>query len=143
MQNHYNLIYREEEREMLPALPRPGHRASSRGARWPAGGWPATGTQAARPARGTDAIGRPDVHRRRRRASWSAVARGAEARGLPRAQVALAWVLQQQAVTAPIVGATKPGHVEDAVAALDVELDEDEVAALEKPYVPHPVLGHE
>ena len=66
-----------------------------------------------------------------------------KARGLAPAQVALAWVLQREAVTAPIVGATKPGHVEDAVAALDVELDEDEVAALEAPYVAHPVLGHE
>ena len=72
-----------------------------------------------------------------------AVADVAKARGLPPAQVALAWVLHREAVTAPIVGATKPGHVEDAVAALDVELDDDEVAALEAPYVPHPVLGHE
>jgi aryl-alcohol dehydrogenase-like predicted oxidoreductase len=52
-------------------------------------------------------------------------------------------MLQREAVTAPIVGATKPGHVEDAVAALEVELGEDEVAALEAPYVAHPVLGHE
>jgi len=72
-----------------------------------------------------------------------AVADVAKARGLRPAQVALAWVLQRKAVTAPIIGATKPGHVEDAIAALDVELDEDEVASLEAPYVPHPVLGHE
>ena len=72
-----------------------------------------------------------------------AVADVAKARGLPPAQVALAWMLHKTAVTAPIVGATKPGHVEDAIAAVDVELSEDEIAALEAPYVPHPVLGHE
>lgn len=71
-----------------------------------------------------------------------AVGAVAEARGLPRAQIALAWMLHKPAITAPIVGATKPGHIADAVAAVDVSLSEDEVAALEKPYVPHPVLGH-
>jgi aryl-alcohol dehydrogenase-like predicted oxidoreductase len=72
-----------------------------------------------------------------------AVADVAKARGLPLAQVALAWMLHQDAITAPIVGATKPGHVEDAVAAVDIELSDDEIAALEAPYVPHPVLGHQ
>jgi aryl-alcohol dehydrogenase-like predicted oxidoreductase len=71
-----------------------------------------------------------------------AVADVAKARGLPLAQVALAWMLHQDAITAPIVGATKPGHIEDAVAAVDIELSDDEIAALEAPYVPHPVLGH-
>ena len=71
-----------------------------------------------------------------------AVADVAKARGLPLAQVALAWMLHKDAVTAPIVGATKPGHIEDAVAAVDVELTDEEIAALEAPYVPHPVLGH-
>ena len=66
----------------------------------------------------------------------------AEARGLPPAQVALAWLLHQPVLTAPIVGATKPGHIEDAVAAVDIELSDEEIAALEAPYVPHPVLGH-
>lgn len=70
-----------------------------------------------------------------------AVAAIAAARGLPRAQVALAWVLRTPGITAPIVGATRPGHLEDAVAALSVTLTDDEVAALEAPYVPHPVLG--
>ena len=72
-----------------------------------------------------------------------AVAACRSPRGLPPAQVALAWLLHKEAVTAPIVGATKPGHVEDAVAAVDVELTDDEIAALEAPYVPHPVLGHQ
>ncbi|MCU1661356.1 MAG: aldo/keto reductase [Pseudonocardia sp.] len=72
-----------------------------------------------------------------------AVAEVAKARDLPLAHVALAWMLHNEAVTAPIVGATKPGHVEDAVAAVVVTLSVDEIAALEAPYVPHPVLGHQ
>jgi 1-deoxyxylulose-5-phosphate synthase len=65
----------------------------------------------------------------------------AEKRGVPRAQVALAWLLAQPAVTAPIVGASKPHHLQDAVAALSLHLDPQEVKALEEPYTPHPVLG--
>ena len=64
------------------------------------------------------------------------------ARGLPRAQIALAWLLHKPAVTAPIVGASKPQHLEDAVAALSVTLSDDEIAALEAPYVAHAVAGH-
>ena len=66
----------------------------------------------------------------------------ADERGLPPAQIALAWLLARPGVTAPIVGATKLGHIEDAVAAVDVTLSEDEMARLEAPYRPHPVLGH-
>lgn len=62
-------------------------------------------------------------------------------RGVPRAQVALAWLLAKPGVTAPIVGASKPHHLEDAVAALSVKLSPEEIAALEEPYLPHPVLG--
>ena len=65
----------------------------------------------------------------------------AEKRGVPRAQVALAWVLQKPVVTAPIVGASKPRHLDDAVAALSLKLTLEEIAALEGPYVPHPVVG--
>ncbi len=65
----------------------------------------------------------------------------AEARSLPRAQVALAWLLQKPGVTAPIIGATKPHHLEDAIAALSVKLSPEDVTALEEPYVPHPILG--
>ena len=64
-------------------------------------------------------------------------------RGAPSAQVALAWLLSRPAVTAPIVGATKVGHVEDALAAAELELTPDEIARLEEPYVPHAVSGHE
>jgi len=75
------------------------------------------------------------------RAVVEAVAAIAAARGVPRAQVALAWVAQKSPVTVPIVGASKPGHLDDAVAALDLALTPDEMAALEKPYVPHAVVG--
>jgi aryl-alcohol dehydrogenase-like predicted oxidoreductase len=70
------------------------------------------------------------------------VAEVATERGVPAAQVALAWLLQKQGVTAPIVGATRPGHLADALAAETLTLEESEVARLEEPYVPHPVLGH-
>jgi aryl-alcohol dehydrogenase-like predicted oxidoreductase len=65
----------------------------------------------------------------------------AEQRAVPRAQVALAWLLAKPGLTAPIVGASKPHHLEDAAAALSVRLTEEEIAALEEPYIPHPVLG--
>jgi aryl-alcohol dehydrogenase-like predicted oxidoreductase len=67
----------------------------------------------------------------------------AEARGITRAQIALAWLLHQPAVTAPIVGATKPHHLEEAVGAVAIKLSEAEIEALEAPYVPHPVVGFE
>jgi aryl-alcohol dehydrogenase-like predicted oxidoreductase len=71
-----------------------------------------------------------------------AVAKVAAGRGIPRAQVALAWVLQKPGVTSPIIGATKLSHLDDAVAAVDVKLTAEEVAALEADYVPHAVAGH-
>ena len=70
------------------------------------------------------------------------VAELAEARGLPMAQIALAWLLSRPGVTAPIIGASKSHHVDDAVAAVELELTDDEIARLEEPYEPHPVLGH-
>lgn len=66
----------------------------------------------------------------------------ASARGNPSAQVALAWLLHKPGVTAPIVGATKLGHLEDALAAEQLRLNQDEIARLEEPYVPHPIAGH-
>ena len=65
----------------------------------------------------------------------------AKARGVPRAQVALAWLLQKKGVTAPIVGASKPHHLDDAVAALSLNLSAEEIVKLEAPYVPHPMVG--
>jgi 1-deoxyxylulose-5-phosphate synthase len=141
MQDHYNLIYREEEREMHPLCLDQGVGVIP----WSplARGRLARGPQAAGTTRaGTDSIANR-MYTDADDAVVQAVADVAKARGLPPARVALAWMLQREAVTAPIVGATKPGHVEDAVAALEVELGEGEVAALEAPYVAHPVLGHE
>jgi 1-deoxyxylulose-5-phosphate synthase len=140
MQDHYNLIYREEEREMHPLCLDQGvgvipwsPLARGRLARLPE---ERTTTRA-----GSDPIA-DNMYTEADDAVVRAVADVAKARELPLAQVALAWMLHKEAVTAPIVGATKPGHIEDAVAAVDVELSDEEIAALEAPYVPHPVLGH-
>ena len=143
MQNHYNLMYREEEREMLPLCQSEGigvipwsPLARGRLTR----DWDATTERAAK-----DQYGRTlyDASVEADRAVAEAVARVAAQRGLPRAQIALAWLLHQPAVTSPIVGASKPGHLEDAVAALSVKLTSEELAALETPYVPHAIAGHQ
>jgi 1-deoxyxylulose-5-phosphate synthase len=143
MQNHYNLLYREEEREMLPLCRAEGigvlpwsPLARGRLAReWQEG--------AATRREETDVYGKT-LYGGTEEADRQVIDRVGElaaARGLPRAQVALAWLLQKPEVTAPIVGATKPNHLEDAVAALSVKLSPEEAAALEAPYVPHPVAG--
>ena len=142
MQNYVNLLYREEEREMLPLC-----RAEGIGViPWsPLARGRLTRDWDAHSARSeTDEFGRSlyaktaDADRK----VVEAVHSVAERRGVPRAQVALAWVLRKSEVTAPIVGATKLQHLEDAVAALSIELSADDVAALEAPYVPHGVVGH-
>jgi 1-deoxyxylulose-5-phosphate synthase len=141
MQDHYNLIYREEEREMHPLCLDQGvgvipwsPLARGRLARLP--------EERTTVRSGSDPIG-DNLYSESDDAVVHAVADVAKARDLPLAQVGLAWMLHQEAVSAPIVGATKPGHVEDAVAAVDVDLSDEEIAALEAPYVPHPVLGHQ
>jgi 1-deoxyxylulose-5-phosphate synthase len=141
MQNYVNLLYREEEREMLPLCQEEkigvipwSPLARGRLTR----DWDETSERSR-----TDEFGKM-LYSTTAEADRKVVERVAEVaaeRGIPRAQVALAWVLQKQPVTAPIVGATKPHHLEDAVAALSVKLTQDEVAQLEQPYVPHPVLG--
>jgi aryl-alcohol dehydrogenase-like predicted oxidoreductase len=140
MQNHYNLLYREEEREMLPLcadqgvgvipwsplargrLTRDWDESSERGA--------------------TDGYAER-LYQEGDREIVEAVARIAERRGLPRAQIALAWVSQNPAVTAPILGATKPQHLDDALASLSVRLTAEETAELQAPYRPHEVSGIE
>ena len=141
MQDHYNLLYREEEREMHPLCLDQGvgvipwsPLARGRLAKLPD---QRTTTRSSSDPIADRMYGEADD------AVVRAVGEVAQARDLPMAQVGLAWMLAKEAVTAPIVGATKPGHVEDAVAAVDVELSDDEIAALEAAYVPHPVLGHE
>jgi aryl-alcohol dehydrogenase-like predicted oxidoreductase len=143
MQNHYNLLYREEEREMIPqcidqgvgVIPwSPLARGVLAGSR--------TRTGERRTTRSnTDSF----VDTLYNEADFDVVDRVGEVaaeRGVPPAQVALAWLLHRPGVTAPIVGATRLGHVEDALAAEQLELSEEEMRRLEEPYVPHPVLGH-
>jgi 1-deoxyxylulose-5-phosphate synthase len=141
MQNYYNLLYREEEREMMPLCAAEGigvlpwsPLARGRLAR----DWDETSYR-----KETDEFGKKlyahtaDPDRR----AVERVAAIARRRGISRAQVALAWVLQKPFVTAPIVGASKLEHLDDAVAAQNVQLTRKEMAALEEPYVPHPVAG--
>lgn len=142
MQNHYNLIYREEEREMLGLCMSEGigvlpwsPLARGRLAR------PYEQDQATERAQ-TDEFGKNLYHYDAAdRVVIDRVGEVAAARGVSRAQVALAWLLSRPAVTAPIIGASKPGHLEDAGAALALHLLPDEVARLEEPYVPHRVAG--
>ena len=144
MQNHYNLLYREEEREMIPqcidqgvgVIPwsplargvlagnrtRSGERRTTRSSTDPFGD-----SLYALPS-DFDVVDRADEV--------------AAARGLPTAQIALAWLLQRPGVSAPIIGATKLAHLTDALAAEEIELSETEIHQLEEPYLPHPVLGH-
>jgi 1-deoxyxylulose-5-phosphate synthase len=138
MQNHYNLLYREEEREMLPLCLDQGIGVIP----WsPLARGKLTRDWDETTNRGdTDAFGK-SLYREQDRAIVERVAEVAAARGIPRAQVALAWVSRHPAVDAPIVGATKPGHLTDAIASLDVDLTDDEVARLEEPYRPHEVAG--
>ncbi len=145
MQNHYNLVYREEEREMLPLcqaegigiLPwsplARGFLAGNR-SRTPGG----SGTVRER----TDDLAGRLYFQDDDFTVVERVSEVARARGVPSAQVALAWLLAQPAVTAPIVGATKMTHLEDAAAALALTLTREELAALAAPYRPHEVLGH-
>jgi 1-deoxyxylulose-5-phosphate synthase len=143
MQNHYNLIYREEEREMMSLCLAEGIGVIP----WS----PLARGKLARPwedapttSRGeTDEFGKT-LYRSMVDSDRKVVERVGEiatARGVPRAQVALAWMLQKSAVTSPIIGATKTNHLEDAVAALSVKLTAEEMTRLEQPYVPHPVAG--
>jgi len=143
MQNYYNLVYREEEREMIPLLRDQGVASIP---------WSplARGLLAGSRERG-------DIRNTVRAKSdlyadalyteadfdvVDAVKAVAAERGLPPARIALAWLLSKPVVTAPIVGATKLGHLDDAIAAVDVKLSDDEVARLEAPYRPHRILGH-
>jgi 1-deoxyxylulose-5-phosphate synthase len=143
MQNHYNLVYREEEREMIPLCIDQGVGVIpwSPLARGVLAGNRARGGEKRTTRADTDAF----ADRLYSEADFDVVDRAVEVageRGVPPAQVALAWLLQRPGVTAPIVGATKPEHLDDALAAEQLELGAAEVDRLEEPYVPHPVLGH-
>ena len=144
MQDHLNLIYREEEREMLPLCRAEGigvipysPLAAGRLTR----DWSADSSLRAQ----TDqiAVGKYDATADADRQIVVRVAELAEKYGVPRSQIALAWLLQKASVTAPIIGATKNSHLEDAVGALAVKLTQEEVAYLEEPYAPHRIVGHQ
>jgi aryl-alcohol dehydrogenase-like predicted oxidoreductase len=143
MQNHVNLLYREEEREMLPLCRDQGIGVIP----WS----PLARGLLTRPWGGETERSKTDKIQANLyaktgdsdRAIIGAVERIAAARGVPMAQVALAWLLAQPGVTAPIVGVSKMAQLEDAIAALEVTLSGEDRAALEAPYVPHPVAGHE
>lgn len=142
MQNHYNLLYREEEREMIslcqsesigviPWSPLARGRLTRP--------WQSEPTKRSE----TDNFGNK-MYAQTEESDRKVVERLGQLagqRGLPYAQLALAWLLSKPAITAPIVGASKPNHLKDAVAALSVQLSPQEIASLEEPYIPHPVLG--
>jgi aryl-alcohol dehydrogenase-like predicted oxidoreductase len=141
MQDHLNLLYREEEREMLPLCRAEGigvipwsPMARGRLTR----NWDETSER-----QETDAFGKTLYTRtfEADRLVIERVAAVAKARGVPRAQVALAWVLQKPEVAAPIIGASKLHHLDDAVASLSLKLTPEEIATLEEPYTPHPLAG--
>jgi aryl-alcohol dehydrogenase-like predicted oxidoreductase len=144
MQDHLNLLYREEEREMLPlcreekigVIPY-SPLASGRLTR----DWSSESTLRSE----TDQIAKSkyDATAETDRQVVERVAEIADKHGVPRVHIALAWLLQKKPVTAPIIGATKITHLEDAVGALSVRLTQEEVAYLEEPYVPHPIVGHQ
>jgi aryl-alcohol dehydrogenase-like predicted oxidoreductase len=142
MQPHYNLDYREEEREMLPlcqdqkisVIPwSPLARGLLTGKRVKGG----AETERAR----TDDFAKRLYVRDDDFTVADRVSEVAQARGIPNAQVALAWMLVKPVITAPIIGATKMHHLDDAVAALSVKLSDEEIHWLEELYQPHPVLG--
>jgi len=138
MQNHYNLLYREEEREMMPLCRDQGIGVIP----WsPLARGRLTREWDASTARSeTDAFGRM-LYKDDDKVIVERVGEVAQARGVSRAQVALAWMLSKRSVSAPIVGATKAAHLDDAIAAVDLRLDEEEIKRLEEPYTPHPVAG--
>jgi aryl-alcohol dehydrogenase (NADP+) len=144
MQNHYNLIYREEEREMLPLCREEGigvipwsplARGFLAGNRRP-------GDYGETIRAKTDEYAQKMYYQPSDFAVVERVTAIARQRGVSNAQVALAWLLAKPGVTAPIIGASKMQHLDDALAALTLKLDEAELRALEEPYQPHPVLGH-
>jgi aryl-alcohol dehydrogenase (NADP+) len=144
MQNHYNLIYREEEREMIPLC-----RAQGVGViPWSPLARGFLAGNRSKQDFGQTLRAKTDEYAQKMYYDDSdflvvdRVIEIARKRGVPNAQVALAWVLQQPGITAPIVGASKMKHLDDAIAALDLTLDESELKALAEPYRPHRVLGH-
>jgi aryl-alcohol dehydrogenase-like predicted oxidoreductase len=144
MQNHYNLIYREEEREMIPLCLDQGvgvlpYSPLARGV--------LAGNRSRQGERRTARAGDDPLSDQRYNSPGDfdvadRLGEVATARGVPPAQVALAWLMSRRGVTAPIIGATRLGHIGDALAATELTLTDEEARRLEEPYLPHPVLGH-
>ena len=144
MQNHYNLVYREEEREMIPLCIADGiglipWSPLARG--FLAGNRTANRSGDTSRAR-TDAFAHDLYFRPEDFTIVERVGEIAKQRGVSNAQIALAWMLHKPGITAPIIGASKMYQLDEAIAALEIKLSADEMAALEAPYQPHPVLGH-
>jgi aryl-alcohol dehydrogenase (NADP+) len=144
MQNHYNLVYREEEREMIPLcidqgiglIPwSPMARGFFAGDRKRGGGGETVRAN-------SDPFGNSLYFRDEDFSVAECAAEVAQERGVTGSQIALAWILSKPYVTAPIIGATKMEHLDQAIAALDIQLSDDEIKKLEEHYKPHPVLGH-
>jgi len=144
MQNHYNLVYREEEREMIPLcidqgiglVPwSPMARGFFAGNRKRGGGGETSRAN-------SDPFAKGLYFREEDFIVADCVADVAKERGVSGSQIALAWILSKPYVASPIIGATKMDHLDQAIAALDIKLSEDEIKRLEEPYKPHPVLGH-
>ncbi|HEY5902793.1 MAG TPA: aldo/keto reductase [Anaerolineales bacterium] len=144
MQGHYNLVYREEEREMIPLcldqglglIPwSPMARGFFAGNRRRGGGGETVRAQ-------TDPFGNSLYFREEDFVVADRVAEVAKQRGATGPQLALAWLLNKPHISSPIIGATKMEHLDQAIAALDIQLSEEEIRRLEEPYQPHPVLGH-
>lgn len=145
MQNHYNLVYREEEREMLPLCldQKIGCIPWSPLARGFLTGTRKRGDGKSETVRAkTDDFAHNLYYRESDFTVVDRVTEVAQARGITNAQVALAWMLMKPAVSAPIIGASKPYQLDDAIGALEVKLTDDEIKRLEEPYEPHPILGH-
>ena len=144
MQNHYNLVYREEEREMIPLCIEEGvglipWSPIARG--FLAGKWPQNHDGLTARAR-SDEYGRQLYTRQNDYDILDRVNATAARLGVTPAQISLAWMLQKPGITSPIIGASKMSHLEEAAAALEIELTSEDSDSLEEPYLPHPVLGH-
>ena len=142
MQNHYNLIYREEEREMLPLCREMGIAVTP----WsPLARGVLTGSRKNQTIRATTDTPAHSWynHQAQEDAIVAAVEQVASARGIPPAHVALAWVCSREGITSPIVGASKTHHLDDAVAALSLRLSEEDVGILQAPYYPRELAGHQ
>jgi aryl-alcohol dehydrogenase (NADP+) len=143
MQNHYNLLYREEEREMNPLCAAEGVGIIP----WsPLARGVLAGNRKGQTTRATTDDFAMKLYGKEIAAADQRVIdrleEVAKQRGVPPAQIALAWLLHKPALVAPIVGASKPKHLDDAVAAADLKLSAEEIARLEEPYVPHSIQGH-